>query len=306
MSADITIVSAFFDINRGQWGDFSRSAEMYTKHFSFWAGIKNPLIIYTMPSMAKYVYEIRRSKGLADLTTVVELTDIECLAPNILEGFRKTMGMTDFAAMRIKPDNPESVNPIYNYLMFLKSYFLYDAVQNQKVETPLLAWMDYGFNKSGEYYPCEDELTFEWKTNYDLHKLHFFSLRPIPEVPIHQMICKMSTYIQGTLFLVPTGQAKWFYEKICEMTQALFKCGLADDDQVLYVMLSREHPDICEVHPAGWGEGLKLSSGHELNYINIENRKPGKREKFLEARRLRIIKKEYLHRIKEVLNPLDW
>lgn len=306
MEKDITLVSAFFDIHRGEWGDFSRSADEYTRHFAFWAGMKNTLLIYTDAAMAKRIHDIREEKGLADRTKVIVIDRIEDVVPEILKKMKKTMQLLNFSAMRIKPESPESTDPQYNYLMFLKGWFLQDAVKNQGVNTPFLAWIDYGFNHGGDYYPQIEQLQFEWKTDLDSAKLHFFTLRPIPEVPIYQMVCKMSTYIQGCSFLVPLNKVEWLYEKMCEAFDALYRCGIVDDDQILYVMISREYPEVCDLHICGWGECLKLFSSQQLHYVNVQDVSQGRYGKFLDWCRRRKIKRNMISRIKKILEPLDW
>ena len=44
---EITIISAFFDINRKDWYGFNRSRTEYLQYFKFWARIKNKLVIFT-------------------------------------------------------------------------------------------------------------------------------------------------------------------------------------------------------------------------------------------------------------------
>ena len=53
-----TIVTAFFDIHRGEWKDSRLSNNDYIKHFESWARLKNDLIVYTDEKTAQEVYKI--------------------------------------------------------------------------------------------------------------------------------------------------------------------------------------------------------------------------------------------------------
>ena len=59
---DITIVTAFFDINREGIKGFNRSNEKYLKAFEFWARIKNKIVVfsdkYTINEVKKIKEEI--------------------------------------------------------------------------------------------------------------------------------------------------------------------------------------------------------------------------------------------------------
>ena len=47
MRTEPTIVTAFFDLRRGEWQDSGRSINRYIDAFAFWAGIKNKIVVYT-------------------------------------------------------------------------------------------------------------------------------------------------------------------------------------------------------------------------------------------------------------------
>ena len=43
----ITIVTAFFDINRSNMKEFNRSNQKYIDAFKFWARIKNKIVVFS-------------------------------------------------------------------------------------------------------------------------------------------------------------------------------------------------------------------------------------------------------------------
>jgi hypothetical protein len=79
--SDITIVTAFFDIGRGNLPKTKfgrelpfyqhRSVDKYFEFFKNLAKVKNHMVIYTSPEFAERVYDIRNSYGLIDKTNIV-------------------------------------------------------------------------------------------------------------------------------------------------------------------------------------------------------------------------------------------
>ena len=53
---------------------------------------------------------------------------------------------------RRHPWMPECCNPLYNYIMYLKTYFLTDAINKGLVKNNMVAWVDFGFNLGGRNY----------------------------------------------------------------------------------------------------------------------------------------------------------
>ena len=65
----ITIVTAFFDIGRGDWTPdkglphyLERKTETYFERFSNLATLENPMVIYTSPDLVPKVQQIRGNK----------------------------------------------------------------------------------------------------------------------------------------------------------------------------------------------------------------------------------------------------
>ena len=99
---EIKIVSAFFDIGRGNYATFQRSNDKYFEYFKFWARIQNELIVYCDPENVGRIEEIRRQFGLEEKTTVIPCNIME-IEPDILKKWKrlkKTKASIDFGTMR--------------------------------------------------------------------------------------------------------------------------------------------------------------------------------------------------------------
>lgn len=63
---EITLVTAYFNINRKDWKGFERTDNDYLSYFRHWVRMRNKLIVYTTPDMAKEVMRVRKEYGLAE------------------------------------------------------------------------------------------------------------------------------------------------------------------------------------------------------------------------------------------------
>ena len=93
---ELTIITAFFDIGRENFKEFSRSNDQYLEYFKFWARIQNNLVVYTNKIMAKKVEEVRREFGLLDKTKVVVIDDYLNIEPEIYKSMEKISKMKHF------------------------------------------------------------------------------------------------------------------------------------------------------------------------------------------------------------------
>src|SRR3954453_13360018 len=129
---DITVVTGFYDIGRGQWGihpvhgNFARSVDTYFGYFDTLAALKNPMVIVTSADLADRVLDIRARHGLASLT--------EIIAKPLPEAQRRQVQTNAAHPMfrRYVHDNtiPEFHNPDYAVVTNQKSQFVADAIDD--------------------------------------------------------------------------------------------------------------------------------------------------------------------------------
>lgn len=79
---------------------------------------------------------------------------------------------------------PECCNPLYNYIMYLKTYFLTDAINRGLVKNSMVAWVDFGFNHGGEIYSISEEFSLTLTDENLNHKIHLFSVDKLDDTPI--------------------------------------------------------------------------------------------------------------------------
>ncbi|MBV8473431.1 MAG: hypothetical protein JO107_03315, partial [Hyphomicrobiales bacterium] len=188
---DITIVTAFFDIGRGDWRDgadpgarFRRSVDDYFAMFARLAKLKNQMIVFTEPRLAARALELRRANGLEDRTIVVALADLfdcDLVAPVQAAVERRMSDL--FRHWVTKPESPEYREPRYVLVNALKSAFVATALNLGLVEAPQVAWIDFGY--------CRDDNRFDpaepWRFDAG-GKMNLFHIVALDDAPITRVV----------------------------------------------------------------------------------------------------------------------
>ena len=296
-----TIVTAFFDIKRGEWSQSKRGNDEYLIHFSSWARIKNKLIVYTDEDTAKKVKKIREQYGLAELTEIIVINDFKKIDFELLKSIKHAMDAPHAKQFHLKPDHPESWNAVYNYVMMLKWWCVCDAIA-RGMASGLVAWIDFGFNKGGNYYINPREFNFCWEVTIE-KKIHLFSVNDFDDIPIYEIIQRMDTYIQGCNIIAPADLWPEFWRLIRESMVELNHCGLADDDQVLMLMAYRKKPELFNIIKCPWF-GIFTATGVEKLTLreNLEDRSfKGKLKNKIKKLKYEKLVKNYIKSQKKIL-----
>ena len=143
----ITIVTAFFDIGRGDWtadkglpGFIQRTNETYLERFSYLAKLDNPMVIYTSEDFSERIAALR--VGKEDLTKVVVVNFKENFIEE-REMIKEIQNDPKFIE-KITPSQrkmPEYWNADYVLVNYLKSTFVNHALSCGMIETDLVAWL---------------------------------------------------------------------------------------------------------------------------------------------------------------------
>jgi protein YibB len=292
---DITIVTAFFDIKRGSYKTSTRATATYIEWFKRWARIKNKLIVFCGSNEIETAIEqIRKDYNLLDKTTVVVIDNIFEVESDMYKRMTEIEKDKYFLDFRLEKELPEN-KADYNYINFMKTYFLYKAVAEYNISTEWTAWLDFGFDHGGKTYPHEEDWNFLWQCELK-QKIHLFYLPPkLEERPLFEVI--RTTHpdsISGGIIICPTVLAKRFWELVRESIYILLYVGLMDDDQPVLLLTSRREPDIFELTQSDWFLPLKLCGGAHMRTRTIrQNTETISFTKRIIRKIIRIIKRSY-------------
>ena len=177
---DITIVTAFFDIGRGEWSPdrglphyLQRTNDTYLQRFGHMAKLENDMVIYTSKEFVDDIKFLRQ-----DRPTQIFTLDFPNSFKKLKEEVQKVQRDPEYQAkinpMQVK--NPEYWNADYVVVNALKSSFVKRAIDLKVIDTDLVAWLDFGY--------CRDESTLDgvrfWQYPFDKEKIHGYCQKRTP------------------------------------------------------------------------------------------------------------------------------
>jgi protein YibB len=250
---DITIVTAFFDIGRGDWTPekglphyLHRTTDTYLERFGHMAKLDNHIVVFTSQELSQKVKHIRGDKP----TTILTI-DFDKEFDFVRKTISKIQKDPEYQA-KINPaqqKNPEYWNADYVLVNLLKSTFV--RLAREHIETDLVAWLDFGY--------CRTEQTLNnvthWHCPLDKDKIHLFTIKDWVEgTYIQDVIANNDVHVTGPCIIA--GKDEWVTLEylVNHNLNELVKNNLIDDDQTLLLMSYLSAPDKFEIHPLTDGE----------------------------------------------------
>jgi protein YibB len=263
MTDNITVVTAFFDIGRGNLPQTfrgrvlpphqHRSTETYFEYFRNLAQLKNDMVIYTTEDFAERIYEIRKDNGLESKTNIITLPSYLPETYNDLKTkIEQIMDSPEFYEKVTNPQLIEYWNSDYVLINIFKSLYVTHAINSDLITDDLIAWIDFGYCRSPDTIPEPKE----WRYSFALDKMHMFNMRNIePERPINDIIYTGDVYTQGCHIV--GGKKAWpiFMHLMLYNLNVLVDNNLIDDDQTLMLMSYLSKPELFELRrndPNDW------------------------------------------------------
>lgn len=243
----MTIVTAFYDIGRGEFGKkksenkkLQRDCSEYLRNFAFWAGVKNKLIIFTSAEFKEEILKIRKEAGGGQ--TEIILKELESFDNGALTKMKQVFLDFDQSKGRKNPANLECVSSEYDYLMYCKPFFVCEAIQRGLCENEIL-WLDFGYNHGGKFFVNPLQFDFELvpQRKINKEKLNFFKLKDEEKEHFATIYFSMEVFLSG-MFVYGNNQ-NWqiFREDIKKAFEAFASLGLIDDDQPLFLWCVRNN-----------------------------------------------------------------
>ncbi|MBX1885952.1 protein YibB [Campylobacter peloridis] len=242
MNSDITIITAFYDINRSNIKNFERSNQKYLDYFDFWSGLKNHVIIYTTEDMKELILEKRKQHHLEGKTTIIvkELNEFDLQTLNKIKETFKNYNQT---LHRKNPGNIECISPLYCYLMYLKPFFVCDAIE-RNITSENIMWLDFGFNHGDSFFINKEQFNFllEKQENIINDKINFFSIKDQETNTIPEIYYNMEPFLIGGLIYGSSRAWNSFKKNLYECMQFFLSFNIVDDDQIMLLWCSRNYP----------------------------------------------------------------
>ena len=244
---DITIVTAFFDIGRGDWTPergfphyLQRSVDTYFERFAHMATLENEMFIFTSPDLVDRVAELR-----GDRPTTIFQFDLKNEASDLRDYIELIYATPDYINL-INPKekkNPEYWCADYVIINLFKSTFA--CMASIQAQNDMIAWLDFGYCRSQETLAGVKN----WRWPFDQDKIHLWNLKDYnPSITIHELIAENNVHITGPCIVASKKNWKKLEFLVLEGVQEMIKNFLIDDDQLFLLLSYLADPDSFELH----------------------------------------------------------
>jgi protein YibB len=251
MNNDISIVTFFFDMGRGEWTPekgfphyLHRTVDTYLERFSYMAQLDNEMIIYTHSDFVERIGDMR--KGKEDKTKIIPF-DYMAQFHGEKKKIFDIQRSTEFQR-KINPSqqiNPEYWNPNYVHLMYMKSFFVKMALDANLITNDYIANIDFGYCRTPDKIPPSKK----WTYNFGEDKFQLFGYREYPkEQPIEQVIFNNLVYILGAKQVGHRNLWPEVNRLVKESMEELQEKNLIDDDQTLWLMAMLKKPEMFNLN----------------------------------------------------------
>lgn len=248
--SDITIVTAFFDIGRGDWTPdkglphyLQRTTDTYLERFANMAKLDNDMVVFTSPDLVEKIEKIREGKP----TKVIQ-KDFSTLASKLKNEIIRVQSLQKYQEMinPVQVKNPEYWNADYVLVNLLKSSFINFAINSGIINTDLVSWLDFGY--------CREESTLngitKWQYTFNEDKIHVFNIKNYIEgTYINDIISNNDVHITGPHIVAHKSLWPKLETMVMAHTKQLLENDLIDDDQTLLLMSTLSNPELFELHP---------------------------------------------------------
>lgn len=252
----ISIVTAFYDIGRGDWSTeveknggplphyLQRSVDKYIDHFTRMCEIDTEIIVYTSSDIAPLL------SAISPNVKVVEY-DYFNIHKDLRDRIESIQANPDFIK-KINPyqvRNPEYWSKDYVGVTSLKAFYVHDAFERGLITNDWAAWVDFGYCRDDEHVPTSKK----WEYDFTPGLMHYFNYRePNVKTPTSDVtiaVLNNIVYIIGGVFVGQKEQWSVLKDDMKRSLETLMNQGLVDDDQGLLLMSYFYNPDMYELHP---------------------------------------------------------
>lgn len=248
-----TIVTAFFDIGRGDWNYYNRKTEEYLSHFSNMLSLDTNLIVFTEEKYLDFISQRRTNldtliimKEIKDLYTYERYSDI----------IISNLSNNRYRENHPNPICPEVTQPLYNILVTNKMKFLEEAVSFNPFSTEYFFWMDGGYTHSTI---SLKDITWDISPLFN-SKFSIMALSAVsPLLNPRSFFYEYRDPITGGFF----GGRREDIRVISEIYYLIMDCiidsyNITDDDQYYMTLLISRYPELFSLYFGGWYAGINL------------------------------------------------
>ena len=246
----ISIVTAFFDIGRGDWTPdkglphfLERSNDVYIERFKTLTRLENDITVFTSPDLVRTLQkEIEDRKNV----TIVPYDLLHNNKDDLIK-VSKIQKSESFRS-RVNPQQilmPEYWSPHYVVVTNLKAFFVQLAIEKNLPKNEMVSWIDFGYCRR----PTQIPDSCKWEYNFDPNFIHLFNYKTLtPPKTINDAVLDNDVYILGAKAVAHKNKWKKMAELMQKSKEELEKNEMVDDDQGLWLLSTILSPEDFKFH----------------------------------------------------------
>lgn len=252
---NITIVTGFLNINRGNWKNHSRSIDNYVNSFKKYLNYGYKIILFLDDTIDLNI----SNQNLTLIKINREWLSINCPMWSYLKITSDIMFSENYRNLVKNRDNPENNYPEYNIIMHCKMDFLKYSIENFKLK--FVVWSDFGYHNS----ILKNEIVSSILdlNKFNLDKLNFCLRNKVPEynpnLEAEKMLVAAPEIFTGSFFAGNSQNILKLYDLYRICLEELHSINITDDDQHIYLCCYLKNPSLFELYldDKKWPTGLK-------------------------------------------------
>ena len=247
-----TIVTAFFDIGRNSWNTVhSRSVEKYLQNAARMMTLDNNMIIFIEPKYYDFVCKHRQTKMSQTKIYQVELNDLPMMQH--AQKFANIMNSEKYRSALADPTVPECTQPLYDVIMFSKTWFMKRAIELNPFKSTHWAWLDFGVHA----HMLRDQHLHRNLFAHGISDQIKFLCRSLPQptdLDLFKFYTSHTNRLAGTMFTASTENMLKLHEYMMEEVDTCIRENVIDCDQSLFAVVYLRHPELFELYVGDWGD----------------------------------------------------
>ncbi len=240
---NVTIVTAFVDIGRGEWQGYKnneliphyikRDTDTYLQRFERLTKLKNPIVCFTESKFFDQIKAMREDIILIGVDSI--FNDHE----HLLDAIDFVQQDPNFIRFVDHKSSPERWSPEYVAINLMKAFFVTYAVENKLAPSNTYAWIDFGYVRDNTICPPGMEWKFDTKNKINLFTANQYT----HSTPIFEIVRSGEVFVQGCHIVAPANKWRYLKDLMSSSLSILLSTGLIDDDQTLLLMSYRSNPN---------------------------------------------------------------
>lgn len=243
-----TIVTAFFNINRGQWNEYNRGVENYLYHATRVFSLDDYMVIYIEPEYVDFVKTYREK--YKEKTRIIPLSIKDLPYYKYKDQIEAIMEDPAFKNGLADPNCPEVTKPLYDVIMWSKVPLVMRTVEDNPFHTTHFVWLDFGIHS----HMLHDNMLNQPLLKNVPDKIKFLC-RSAPS-PDDLDICRFfkshTNRFAGSMFTGNAANFRIFNQYLDEEIQDCLSKKVVDCDQSLFSITYLKHPELFDLYVGDW------------------------------------------------------